>query len=226
MLRKHPEGMTISEIAERIGLHRHTSTKYIHELMGAGVVYQRKVGPARLCYLTRRTPKAVGQKSVAKINYIFTAFLSLLLIVALVLAQNISNTPGMLVYPNATVGISDENLTEQVGQEYVENTTLQAVEENSSSSNETVEIPPEQVTAELNDTYPPVYTVFGVDSSIHTVGDAAHFFAFWQDDFGLNEWIFSWNASGNWENESYSFVSSYDENTQILTRLGWKYLKT
>ena len=53
-LRKNPEGLTILSVAKATGLHRHTCTKYIHELIGAGIIYQRSVGVAKLCYLKKK----------------------------------------------------------------------------------------------------------------------------------------------------------------------------
>ena len=50
-LREHPEGLTILNIAKLIGIHRHTATKYIYYLVGTEAIYQRDVGPAKLCYL-------------------------------------------------------------------------------------------------------------------------------------------------------------------------------
>ena len=66
VLRKHPEGLTILSIAKLSGLHRHTSTKYIHELMGAGIVFQRTVGPAKLCYLKEKIENKKDQEKVLK----------------------------------------------------------------------------------------------------------------------------------------------------------------
>jgi predicted transcriptional regulator len=51
ILIKHPEGLATTEIARILGSHRHTITKYIYQLVGEGVIYQRKVGTAKLCYL-------------------------------------------------------------------------------------------------------------------------------------------------------------------------------
>ncbi len=51
ILSKHPEGLSITEIANFLGVHRHTITKYIYQLLGAGIIQQRKVGPAKLFYL-------------------------------------------------------------------------------------------------------------------------------------------------------------------------------
>jgi len=50
ILRQHPEGLTISSLAEKSGLHRHTSRKYVNELVRNGDVFQRFVGAAKLCY--------------------------------------------------------------------------------------------------------------------------------------------------------------------------------
>lgn len=57
ILRKHPEGLHILKISELVGSHRHTVTKYIHELIGAGVIEQREIGPVKLCLLRKRFRK-------------------------------------------------------------------------------------------------------------------------------------------------------------------------
>jgi len=51
VLKKHPEGLTTVEIAEEIGMSRHAVTKYIYQLLGEGLIFQREVGTAKLCYL-------------------------------------------------------------------------------------------------------------------------------------------------------------------------------
>jgi predicted transcriptional regulator len=53
ILKKHPEGLSITEISKFLMMHRHTITKYIYQLIGAGIVCQRKIGPVRLCYLNK-----------------------------------------------------------------------------------------------------------------------------------------------------------------------------
>jgi len=50
ILKQHPEGLTLSSLAEKSGLHRHTSRKYVNELIRSGDVFQRFVGAAKLCY--------------------------------------------------------------------------------------------------------------------------------------------------------------------------------
>jgi hypothetical protein len=63
-LREHPEGLTIKDIAELTGSHRHTITKYVYELIGARVILERDIGAAKLCYLMEtymgREAQAVG----------------------------------------------------------------------------------------------------------------------------------------------------------------------
>ena len=56
-LKEHPEGLSIMEIAELIGVHRHTVIKYIYNLIGLGLIWQRKIGPAKLCYLKDKGDK-------------------------------------------------------------------------------------------------------------------------------------------------------------------------
>ena len=51
ILEKHPEGLTILNISEIIGMNRITVSKYIYGLIAEKLVYQRKIGPAKMCYL-------------------------------------------------------------------------------------------------------------------------------------------------------------------------------
>ena len=52
VLVKHPEGLTIIEISKILGIHRHTLTKYIYQLIGEDAIKYRMVGTAKLCYLS------------------------------------------------------------------------------------------------------------------------------------------------------------------------------
>lgn len=52
-LRKHPEGTTMLDLAAALGVHRHTVTKYVYRLEGAGKIRIRKVGIAKLCYVSQ-----------------------------------------------------------------------------------------------------------------------------------------------------------------------------
>lgn len=109
-LNKHPEGLTIASLAKATGLHRHTSSKYLHELIGAGLIYQRKVGPAMLCYLKKKIDRKgikklekkwkVGEKSQVKIITL-VLLLSLIFISSVAIASNIpSNFTGLNVLSN------------------------------------------------------------------------------------------------------------------------------
>ncbi len=64
VLRNHPEGLTLQKVAVLSKMSRLTATKYIHELMGAEIIYQRKVGIAKLCYLKERFLRTVRQEEV------------------------------------------------------------------------------------------------------------------------------------------------------------------
>ena len=63
-LMKNPEGLTLLSLAEATGLHRHTCTKYVHELIGADIIYQRSVGAAKLCYLKKKIETRTDEKKV------------------------------------------------------------------------------------------------------------------------------------------------------------------
>ena len=50
-LKKNPQGLMISEIADALNVHRSTVTKYIYRLEGMGIIKIREIGIAKLCYL-------------------------------------------------------------------------------------------------------------------------------------------------------------------------------
>jgi len=56
-LRRHPEGLMLIEIAKLTGMNRFTVAKYVHELIGAGSVFQKEAAAARLCYLKEMLEK-------------------------------------------------------------------------------------------------------------------------------------------------------------------------
>ncbi|MBU5690232.1 MAG: HTH domain-containing protein [Candidatus Aenigmatarchaeota archaeon] len=64
ILKKHPEGLTLQKIAQLTNMSRLTATKYVHELIGAGIIYQRKIGVAKLCYLKERYIKLVKEEEI------------------------------------------------------------------------------------------------------------------------------------------------------------------
>jgi predicted transcriptional regulator len=51
ILETHPEGLTVQNLSDWIGVSRHTVIKYIFELKGSGIIYRRRVGSATLHYL-------------------------------------------------------------------------------------------------------------------------------------------------------------------------------
>lgn len=53
VLKKHPEGLTILEIAGILNVSRITVAKYVYGLTVEGLIRQRIIGPAKLCYLKK-----------------------------------------------------------------------------------------------------------------------------------------------------------------------------
>jgi hypothetical protein len=49
-LRDHPEGLTILSLAEATGINRITVSKYVMVMAVQGLISQRCVGTAKLCY--------------------------------------------------------------------------------------------------------------------------------------------------------------------------------
>ena len=54
ILKEHPNGLHILEIARQLGSHRHTVTKYVYELIGSGTIRVREIGTAKLCILEKK----------------------------------------------------------------------------------------------------------------------------------------------------------------------------
>lgn len=52
-LSKNSEGLTIEEIAEYCGVHRHTVSKYIFALKESGMVRQEEFGRSKICFLVK-----------------------------------------------------------------------------------------------------------------------------------------------------------------------------
>ena len=52
-LKNHPEGLTILSLAANTGINRVTVSKYVFGLLAEGLVSQRRVGTAKLCYLKK-----------------------------------------------------------------------------------------------------------------------------------------------------------------------------
>lgn len=50
LINKHPQGITIVEIAKRLDLHRHTVSKYVYGLEKSGQIMRRRIGMVSLCY--------------------------------------------------------------------------------------------------------------------------------------------------------------------------------
>ncbi len=129
ILRKNQDGLTLTSIAELTGLHRHTATKYIYELKGAGVINERDVGSAKLCYLRSGFTKEEQKKVVERLKgkdwkksstgqvQILTIFMFLFMVPAsIIIAQNATqdmNSTGELVLGqvNTTETFTEQNQT-------------------------------------------------------------------------------------------------------------------
>ena len=53
VLSQHPEGLTFTQIAKELSMHRHTITKYIYKLDGEGIIFVRDFKTLKLCYLKK-----------------------------------------------------------------------------------------------------------------------------------------------------------------------------
>lgn len=56
LLEDHPEGLTITQIAAKLGVHRNSISKYADVLQAAGRIEARQIGPAKLYTIAARIP--------------------------------------------------------------------------------------------------------------------------------------------------------------------------
>jgi len=170
ILRKNPDGLTITSIAELACMHRHTATKYVYELKGAGVINERDVGSAKLCYLREGLSKEDEKKVVSRLNgngvwrkssssigqvQILTAFLFLFLVPAtIIIAQNATqsmNSTGQFVLDQLNMtpeafGEANATIPEMINMSAIleSNATLIANETNETTSAENQTLVPEE----------------------------------------------------------------------------------
>ena len=57
LLKSKTDGLTILDVANSLDANRSTITKYIYELSGAGIIVQRKIGTAKLCFIAKYVKK-------------------------------------------------------------------------------------------------------------------------------------------------------------------------
>ncbi len=92
LLSKHPEGLTITAIAEKLGIHRHTVTKYLKDLILSGKVNERNVGMAKLCFLSEyKEEHNLAENAEKGQAQILLLALLLLSIPVFIIAQNFDN---------------------------------------------------------------------------------------------------------------------------------------
>jgi len=61
-------------------------------------------------------------------------------------------------------------------------------------------------TAAAGDTTPPTYSDVGANTT--QAGQPCLFYCLWTDDTGLSGFIFSWNASGSWQNDTWTSLTT------------------
>jgi Fic family protein len=64
LFEENSDGLTIQEIANLGKMSRITATIYIHEILGEGVITERKIGAYRLFYPKEKYLESVKQKEL------------------------------------------------------------------------------------------------------------------------------------------------------------------
>ncbi|MFH8092606.1 MAG: HTH domain-containing protein [Candidatus Aenigmatarchaeota archaeon] len=133
LLSKHPEGLTITSIAEKLGIHRHTATKYVKDLILSGKINERNVGMAKLCFLNKYKSKhIIGEKAETGQAQIFALAILLFFIPVLIIAQNFgTNMAGSFaeVIDTKLITSSSDTITATTIFAIVENSTETATKQ-------------------------------------------------------------------------------------------------
>lgn len=64
ILEENPDGLTIQEISKLGKISRITATIYVHELIGEGLIVERKIGAYRLLYPKEKYVKTIKEKEL------------------------------------------------------------------------------------------------------------------------------------------------------------------
>lgn len=59
ILEENPQGLSVTEISEKLGLNRNSTARYLDVLNHQGVIQERKIGPAKLYLKSSRLPFSV-----------------------------------------------------------------------------------------------------------------------------------------------------------------------
>jgi uncharacterized repeat protein (TIGR01451 family) len=166
VLKKHPEGLTIASIARITGLHRHTATKYIHELIGAGAIIQRNIGVAKLCYL-KKISKDEEKKLLEKLERRRSAEkYSLQLIFSVVLITFLLSEAAILAYENESF---NETMTNNYSNTSPMTASMILNESNVTQIIETTIENASNTTVETNDSLVPVLNVTNESTNNTTI---------------------------------------------------------
>ncbi|MCD6274810.1 MAG: HTH domain-containing protein, partial [Candidatus Aenigmarchaeota archaeon] len=125
LLKKEGEGVTVSDLAKKSKLHRHTIAKYIYKLESQKKIKIREIGRAKLCYLNFENKNKKGISNLVAIMFVTISILSALLAYA--------DLTGYFIYENRInpVNIS-KNLSLQNIQK-IDNNFLELYFENETS---------------------------------------------------------------------------------------------
>ncbi|MBN2202882.1 MAG: winged helix-turn-helix transcriptional regulator [Candidatus Aenigmarchaeota archaeon] len=107
-LMANPEGLTLLSLASISGLHRHTCRKYINELTKEGIVFQRDVGAAKLCYLKQEIKNsAEGSRLIERLKKKRKGAARLKFLVSVVILTLLVSQTAIIAYANSTMNATN-----------------------------------------------------------------------------------------------------------------------
>jgi len=148
ILEKHPEGVTIVDIARELNVHRNTVSKYIYGLVRADVVTQRRIGVASLCFLKKHVEHVEKRKRLQK-GKISLLSLFLVSVVVLLLFSSLDLGKALGNFTEADEAAIQETLVVEVPEEVAAEKIEEYVVKNESVSQEEVSVTQDNVSEEV-----------------------------------------------------------------------------
>ena len=191
LLKKEREGITISEIADKLGTHRHTITKYIYRLEGMAKIKIRKIGIAKLCCLSNH--KKNGTANMTFILLSAAIYSIIFLLFANQVGASFFSESGYSLYTE--LGIGGKNFDEGYNLTVMIRKGPAGIYSDSGYS--LYIIGPQYI-----DTTNPQYSQDSTNTT--NAGEDVLFSLYWTDNTGLAGYIFSFdNGTGTFANDSY-----------------------
>ncbi|MGC8993283.1 MAG: hypothetical protein ACP5H3_00690 [Candidatus Aenigmatarchaeota archaeon] len=64
VIKENPDGLTVQEVAKKANVSRITASIYVHELLGEGKIYQKRIGAYRILFPKEKAIETIKEKEL------------------------------------------------------------------------------------------------------------------------------------------------------------------